>query len=85
MAYNRNFHSRDMYFHIQMFLLKAGDRVELLDMPDDPNPIEEGTKGTVISMTDDPFDEAEYIISVQWDNGRTLNLCTKVDRVMKLE
>jgi hypothetical protein len=54
-------------------------------MPDDPNPIEEGAKGTVISKTHDPFDDTEYIIGVQWDNGRTLNLCTKVDRVMKLE
>jgi hypothetical protein len=85
MTYNRDMPLRDMYFHLQMKLLKIGDRVELLDMPDDPNPIKEGTRGTVESITDDPCDKAEYIIGIGWDNGRTLNLCSKVDRVMKIE
>jgi len=85
MAYDRKMILRDMYFHLQMMLLEVGDRVELLDMPDDPNPIPEGTQGIVKSMNDDPCDDAEYIIGVKWDNGRTLNLCSKVDRVMKLE
>jgi hypothetical protein len=95
MAYNRNMELRDIYIHLQMKRLEVGDRVELIDMPDDPNPIPEGTLGTVESMTDDSFDgtkyiigvkwDDEYIIGVKWDNGRTLNLCSKVDRVIKLE
>lgn len=68
-----------------MKLLKAGDRIELLDMPDDPCPITAGTKGTVVSNTVDPCDRAEHLISVDWDNGRKLGLCSKVDRAMKLE
>ena len=75
---------RDAYFHIASKTLKVGDRIELLTMPEDPNPVPEGTQGTVESMTVDSCDTAEYIIGVKWDNGRTLNVCTGVDRVMKV-
>ena len=84
MTYNRKMTLRDAYFHLQAKLLRVGDRIEMLDMPNDPDPIPEGTQGTVVSVTIDPFDQAEHIIGVDWDNGRTLNICTKEDRVMKL-
>ena len=84
-GYNKKMNLRDTYFYLQMKLLKAGDRVELLDMPNDPDPVPVGTQGTVVSNVPDPCNMAENIIGVEWDNGRTLNLCTEIDRAMKLE
>ena len=51
-----------------------GDRIELVDMPDDPDPIPFGTKGTVLYS-----DEKVGQIGVKWDNGRTLFLLIGVD------
>lgn len=45
-----------------------GTRIELILMPDDPYPIESGTRGTVIA----PSNGAQ--MHVRWDNGRTLML-----------
>jgi hypothetical protein len=53
-----------------------GDRIRLLAMPDDPDPIPLGSTGTVISVTTGPFAQIE----VDWDNGRTLALIPGVDR-----
>lgn len=58
-------------------LPKPGDRIELLEMPNDPDPIPVGSKGTVVDT---------YIISegtqvdVDWDNGRSLMLIVPPDR-----
>lgn len=60
--------------------LTEGDRVELLEMPNDPDPIPVGTKGTIVGFTE--FSD-EVIYYVNWDNGRTLNLCG-IDRWRKL-
>ncbi|HEY5139139.1 MAG TPA: hypothetical protein VIJ25_07475 [Methylococcales bacterium] len=35
--------------------MKVGDRVEMISMPEDPNPIEVGTKGTICSIDLPPF------------------------------
>ena len=61
-------------------MVKEGDRIRLNYMPDDPNPIPSGTKGTVtnvneVKMMRPPFTQ----ISVKWDNGRTLSLCVPPD------
>lgn len=50
-----------------------GTRVECVCMPDDPRPIEPGTRGTV-QFVDDVGD-----IHVAWDNGRGLALVPGVD------
>lgn len=57
---------------------KRGDRVELITMPNDPNPIEPGTRGTVILDPVWVFDS--WQIGMKWDNGRTLNLSVPPDR-----
>lgn len=54
--------------------VEVGDRIKLLNMPDDPNPIEPGTNGTVTSV-----DNRMDVVGVKWDNGRTLNLVLGVD------
>lgn len=58
-------------------MVTTGDRVRLIEMPDDPCPIEAGATGTVVAVNDDPrFGQIE----VEWDNGRTLALVPGVDR-----
>jgi hypothetical protein len=61
--------------------IKAGDRIRLIEMPDDPAPIEPGSLGTVISVV--AFPQNEYQIMMKWDSGRTLNLC-EIDRWEKI-
>lgn len=54
--------------------VKKGDRIELIEMTEDPDPIEKGAKGTVQDV-----DGLGHIL-VKWDNGRTLSLVPEVDR-----
>ena len=51
----------------------AGTRVQLDRMGDDPNPIPNGTKGTVSAV-----DDVGTIIC-NFDNGRCLGICPEVD------
>lgn len=64
-----------------METLKVGDRIELISMPNDPNPIPFGTKGTVKGVTPLSFfgsDETQIVVN--WDNGRRLNLICPPDQ-----
>jgi hypothetical protein len=55
--------------------LKPGDRIRLVSMPDDPDPIEPGSEGTVLDVTDlQGLGKSSFQISVDWDNGRRLCL-----------
>lgn len=52
---------------------KTGDRVRLVFMPNDPNPIPEGAEGTVVGVQ--PINWGQDVFSqvlVDWDNGRRL-------------
>ncbi len=61
---------------------KAGDRVRLLSMVDDPDPIPAGTAGTVMK----PYPQRDWLqLDVAWDNGRSLMLCIPPDRVELLD
>ena len=53
---------------------KIGDRVRLLAMDDDPNPIPVGTEGEVWAVPKDVEGSKFYEgqIGVRWDNGRSL-------------
>jgi hypothetical protein len=61
--------------------VKAGDRIELIKMGDDPEPIEPGAQGTVYAVT---VFEGAFNIEVDWDNGRKLGLVSPPDRYRKL-
>lgn len=54
--------------------MEKGDRIRLVRM-DDPHPVEPGTEGTVLRV-----DDRMMLAYVEWDDGRTLNLCLDVDR-----
>jgi len=56
----------------------AGTRIELIQMGDDPNPIESGTRGTVQNVDD------IGTIHCSFDNGRLLGLIPGEDSFRKL-
>ena len=50
----------------------VGKRIRMIDMKDDPAPIENGCEGTVVHT-------GCGVISVNWDGGRTLGVVDGVD------
>mgnify|MGYP001860289206 FL=1 len=56
-----------------------GTRVRLVSMPDDPDPVPEGTCDTVLAV-----DGAGQLL-MRWDNGRSLSLLPGVDSFEVLE
>jgi len=65
-------------------LALPGDRIRLINMPNDPNPIESGTTGTVKEVnTIQMFGEDQLV--VDWDNGRGLNLLVGEDEFEVIE
>ena len=65
--------------------VRPGDRIVCIHMADKYSPITGGVAGTVVSVGIDPYDKDEKIISVEWDNGRTLSLISSEDIWMKEE
>lgn len=58
----------------------VGRRVRLLKMDDDPDPVPEGTEGTIRMYLEPQGDVIPYAqISVDWDNGRKLMMCVPPD------
>ena len=58
--------------------LKPGDRVRLISMPEDPDPIPVGSLGTVVAV----YEHADwYQVDVKWDSGRELMLSMPEDCV----
>ena len=59
---------------------KPGDRIRLVAMQDDPDPIHPGSVGTVVRV-DRHGDGREvwHQIDVAWDNGRALMLVSPPD------
>ena len=58
---------------------KPGDRIRLVAMDDDPDPIRVGQLGTVVRVRSHAGKEPWHQIDVAWDNGRTLMLVTPPD------
>lgn len=56
--------------------VSPGDRIRLLSMGDDPQPIAPGALGTVnkVECFGVRTQNECWIITVRWDNGRGLNL-----------
>lgn len=50
----------------------VGKRIEILEMIDETNPVESGTKGTIYHV-------GAGVINVNWDNGRTLGVLENID------
>jgi hypothetical protein len=69
----------------QTYPPSIGDRIELVAMPNDPDPILVGEQGIVESVVG--LDTRLYQINVTWDSGRTLALSVPPDqfRVIKAE
>lgn len=70
---------------IEMSIAK-GDRIELVRMDNDPDPIRPGDRGTVIYVSiidlgDGPYEQ----VGVEWDSGRTLQVCIPPDEVRVLD
>ncbi len=62
--------------------MKVGDRVELVEMPDDPNPLPRGSKGSIEEINHVDFGREKFTqISVKWDNGRALMVCIPPDQI----
>ena len=58
----------------------VGDRIRLVSMLDDPDPIRPGTTGTVTHVSCHDWGRQSWQqISVAWDNGRTLMLVVPPD------
>ena len=61
--------------------LKTGDRVRLISMPEEPDPIPVGMEGTVLRV----HEHGEWAqVEVAWDNGRRLMLTLPDDCVAKV-
>ena len=56
---------------------QPGDRIRLVAMPDDPDPIPAGTTGTVAAVR--PHGTWAQV-DVDWDNGRKLMLVVPPDQ-----
>ena len=61
--------------------IRSGDRIRLISMPDDPDPIPAGSTGTIESVTEGPLGQ----VWVRWDSSRTLALIPGVDRFEVIE
>lgn len=62
-------------------LPRQGDRIRLLAMRDDPDPIPVGQLGTIVSVSrHGSGKDAWHQIEVDWDSGRTLMLVSPPDR-----
>ena len=62
--------------------VRAGDRIRLLAMPNDPDPVPAGSLATVTYVLCEDQTNPKHMDQIQviWDNGRTLNLAPQVDR-----
>lgn len=67
---------------------QPGDRIELVEMLNDPYPVPTGTQGTVEFCNYAPLmlkqGMSEWQIGVKWDSGRTLSLCVPPDKARKI-
>lgn len=55
-----------------------GKRIEVINMVDDPYPLESGTQGTIYHV-------GGGVINVKWDNGRSIGLIIGVDQYKILD
>lgn len=64
-----------------MSIPRPGDRIRLVAMPDDPDPIPSGATGTVTSVAKHGSGRDAWVqVDVDWDNGRKLMLAVPPDQ-----
>lgn len=66
--------------YMEQQIPQPGQRVECVEMVDDPNPVPAGTQGTVTHVDHWGILERGANIHVAWDNGRTLALLSDLDK-----
>ena len=67
-------------------MYNKGDRIRLVRMEDDPEPVPPGTKGTVTFCSEHNFGSGpEWQVGVAWDNGRGLSLCIPPDLAVSIK
>jgi hypothetical protein len=65
-----------------MIIPRPGDRIRLIAMPDDPNPIPVGSMGTVTFVRECGTGASIWLqIGVDWGNGRKLMLSVPPNEV----
>jgi len=68
---NQQSHQRQ---NAMAFKGKPGDRVKLVFMPNDPDPVPEGAVGTVVDVVQLPWgSDIRTQVFIDWDNGRILS------------
>ena len=60
----------------------AGTKIRLISMENETHPVEAGTTGTIVSSV---YVQGDAVVSVNWDNGRTLNLIPSIDQFEKYD
>ena len=73
---------RDNYGNGKLAL--PGDRIKLITMKNDPNPIPPNSTGTVTGINT-VYLFGEDHLNVEWDNGRTLSLLVGTDEFEVIE
>ena len=60
---------------------QPGDRIRLIAMPDDPDPVPPGATGTITSVAKHGTGRDTWLqVEVGWDSGRKLMLTIPPDR-----
>lgn len=65
----------------------VGKTIRLIEMPHDPEPIATGTIGIVRGCVFWGYRDGqpEYVLAVDWENGRSLNLIWPMDSIEVVE
>ena len=64
--------------------LNVGDRIICYHMDGEHSTVSRGTEGTVMHISNDPFERDVKLINVKWDNGSTLSLISNIDTWKKV-
>jgi hypothetical protein len=65
-----------------MLLPQPGQRIRLIAMMDDPNPLSPESMGTVVAVARHAIGQDKWFqVEVQWDNGRKLMLSLPPDQI----
>ena len=60
---------------------QPGDRIRLVAMPDDPDPVPPGATGTITHVEQHGTGRDAWLqVEVDWDNGRKLTLTVPPDQ-----